>query len=509
MEIPFQFAIQYFVIIFFSYVIVIKLYKKTRNDRKLPPGPWKLPILGNLHQLMLIGSLPHHALQTLSRKHGPLMHINLGELPVIVVSSPEIAKLVTKTNDIAFADRVELMLAKIVLYNSTDIASAPYGDYWRLMRKLCVLEFLSQKKVRSFHSLMEGEVLRLVNSIRARGGMPINLTQQILSVECGIICRATVGRVCSAGDQEPLIAIIKEAVSIAAVFNVADLFPPIKFLHFLSAGSRRRLENMHVRVDRILEDIIQQHEEKRFSGNGDSMEEEEDIVDVFLRASEREDLQVPITRDNIKANIFEMFIAGIETSSLVIEWAMSEMMKNPRVLHKAQAEVRQILLQGKEKFLETDIQKLNYLKMVIKETLRLHPPGPLLCPRRCREESSKINGYDIPVSTIVMINVWAIGRDPEFWPEPERFEPERFQDATTDFHGNHFEFIPFGAGRRICPGIAFGLAGVELSLAHLLYHFEWKIPGGISPEEFDMTENFGASAGRKNNLLLIGEHYDS
>lgn len=203
----------------------------------------------------------------------------------------------------------------------------------------------------------------------------------------------------------------------------------------------------------------------------------------------------------------EMFIAGIETSSLVIEWAMSEMMKNPIILHKAQAEVRQAL-RGKTRILETEIQKLKYLKMVIKETLRLHPPGPLLCPRRCREQS-KINGYDIPVDTIVMINVWAIGRDPEYWKEPERFEPERFEDVDTDFKGNHFEFTPFGAGRRICPGIAFGIAGVELCLAHLLCRFDWEIPGGIGPnEEFDMTENFGASAGRKKNLCLIAKYYD-
>ncbi|KAK6158760.1 hypothetical protein DH2020_006074 [Rehmannia glutinosa] len=372
------------------------------------------------------------------------------------------------------------------------------------MRKLCVLEFLSHTKVRCFHNLMEDEVLRLVDYVRfSDQGLPINLTQKFLSVECGIICRATVGRVWK--DQESVIMIIKEDVSIAGVFNFADVFPSMKFLHFLSAGSRRRLEKMHQKIDCILEDIIRQHEEKRVHGN-ESMAEEEDILDVLLRVSENEDLQVPITRDNIKANIFEMFIAGIETSSLVIEWAMSEMMKNPRVLDKAQAEVRQVL-PGTKTFLESDIQKLSYLKMVIKETLRLHPPGPLLCPRRCREQS-KIDGYDIPVNTIVMINVWAIGRNPDYWQEPGKFEPERFEDVATDFNGKHFEFIPFGSGRRICLGIAFGIAGVEIFLAHLLYHFDWEIPDGIGPEEFDMTENFGASAGRKNNLCLIAKYCD-
>ncbi|KAL9177105.1 hypothetical protein ABFS82_01G036700 [Erythranthe guttata] len=432
-----------------------------------------------LHQL--IGSLPHHAFKTLAQKHGPLMQIKLGQLQMVVVSSPNLAKEVMKTKDASFADRVQLMLSKIVMYNCTDIASAPYGEYWRTVRKICVLEFLSHKKVRSFRSLMEEEVLRMAG---------------IRSMECRLICRAAVGRACK--DQDSLIRIINEAVSIAAVFNFADLFPSMKFLHFLSVGSRTRLEKMHKRVDSVLEDIIRQHEEKEVRGSSHELPtmEEEDILDVLLRANERTDLQVPITRDNIKANIFEMFIAGIETSSLVIEWGMSEMMKNPRILRKAQAEVRQFSLQENQTFLETDIH-----------SLKLHPPGPFLCPRSCREES-KIDGYDIPVNTIVMVNVWAIGRNPDYWKEPERFELERFEDVATDFNGNHFEFTPFGAGRRICPGIGFGMAGVELCLAHLLYRFDWKIPGGIGREEFDMAENFGASAGRKNNLCLIGEYYD-
>ncbi|KAL3650936.1 hypothetical protein CASFOL_007339 [Castilleja foliolosa] len=498
MNIHFQIT---FFLFFFSFFLLQK-WRKSRNHLKLPPGPWKLPIFGNLHQL--IGSLPHHALKNLSQKHGPLMHVKLGELQAVVVSSPRIAKEIAKTNDVAFCDRVELTLTKIVLYNSTGIASTSYGEYWRQMRKLWVLEFLCPKKVRSFRGLMEDEVSRMVDFIRSRdhrGGRElINLTQMILALEYKIICKVTVGRVWEDQDQESLIQVIKEAVSIAGVFNFAEVFPSMRLLHFLSAGSTRRLKNMHRKVDHILEDIIRKHEEKRVSGN----DEVEDIVDVFLRASERKDLQVPITRDNIKANILEMFIAGIETSSLVIEWAMSEMMKNPRALHKAQVEVRQIL-QDKQTFQENDIQNLSYLKMVIKETLRTHPPGPLLCPRRCRQQST-VDGYDIPVGTIVMINVWAIGRNPESWHDPEKFEPERFERVDVNYNGNYFEFIPFGAGRRICPGIAFGMAGVEIILARLLYHFDWDFPDGIGPEEFDMSENFGASAGRKNNLCLIAKY---
>ncbi|XP_051136969.1 premnaspirodiene oxygenase-like [Andrographis paniculata] len=485
----------------FYFFILYFLFRQfwTSDHHNLPPGPRKLPLIGNLHHLS--GALPHHALRALARKHGPLMSLKLGELRTVVVSSSQLAEQITRTNDAAFAGRVELMLPRIVLYNSSDMASAQYGEYWRTMRKLCILEFLNHRKIRGFFGLMQTEVLRMVDRLNAESsaGDPVNVTEKILSVECGIICRATVGRVWTKDQETSLIRIIKEAVAIAGVFNFVDVFPSMKLLHFVSVGSRRKLERMHERIDAVLEEIIEHHRDKKMCVNGDDVEE--DMIDIFLRARASKRLRIPITRDNIKANIFEMFIAGIETSSLVIEWGMSEMIKNPRVLRKAQQEVRRVL-DGKEIFEQMDIEKLSYLKTVIKETLRLHPPGPLLCPRRCREQS-RIDGYDIPVNTIVMINVWAIGRDPDIWLDPEKFIPERFEHADIDYKGNHFELIPFGAGRRICPGISFGIAGVELSLAHLLYHFDWGVPDDAPPEDLDMTENFGASAGRKNNLCLI------
>lgn len=180
---------------------------------------------------------------------------------------------------------------------------------------------------------------------------------------------------------------------------------------------------------------------------------------------------------------------------------MAEMLKNPGVMAKAQAEVRDIFSR-KRNVDETMIHELKFLKLVIKETLRLHPPIPLLVPRESREKC-EINGYDIPVKTRVIINAWAIARDPQQWTDAEIFNPERFQDSSIDYQGTNFEFIPFGAGRRMCPGILFGMASVELALAQLLYHFDWKLPNGAQLEELDMTEDFSASLRRKLNLHLI------
>ena len=195
-----------------------------------------------------------------------------------------------------------------------------------------------------------------------------------------------------------------------------------------------------------------------------------------------------------------MFTAGTDTSSAVLEWAMSELMKKPSVMKKAQDELR-TALKGKESICETDIQGLSYLKLVIKETLRLHPPVPLLLPRECRKEC-EIDGYTIPVGTKVMVNAWAIGRDPEQWIDADSFIPERFDGSSVDYIGANFEFIPFGAGRRMCAGISFGIASIELPLAQLLYHFDWTLPDGMKPEDLDMDETFGATTKRKNSLFL-------
>jgi cytochrome P450 len=196
-----------------------------------------------------------------------------------------------------------------------------------------------------------------------------------------------------------------------------------------------------------------------------------------------------------------MFTAGGETSSWTVVWAMSEMVKNPKVMEEAQSEVRRVF--DKKGFVdETEFHQLIYLKSVIKETLRLHPSLPLLLPRESRERC-KINGYEIPAKTRILVNAWAIGRDPRYWIEAESFKPERFANSLIDFNGTNFEYIPFGAGRRMCPGLAFGIPNVELPLAQLLYHFDWKLPNGMKNEELDMAESFGITVGRKHDLCLI------
>ena len=201
-----------------------------------------------------------------------------------------------------------------------------------------------------------------------------------------------------------------------------------------------------------------------------------------------------------------MFGAGTDTSYLVLEFAMAELMRKPQLMTKLQSEVRNGAPKGQELIEEENLAGMTYLKAVVKETLRLHPPAPLLLPHLAMADCD-INGYRIPAGTRVIINSWAIARDPGSWEKPEEFIPERFIEggaaAAVDLRGKDFQFVPFGAGRRICPGLNFGLATVEIMLANLAYCFDWELPAGMEREDIDMTEVFGLTVRRKEKLVLF------
>ncbi|KAG5628966.1 hypothetical protein H5410_000683 [Solanum commersonii] len=457
-----------------SLFLLIKWKNSNRKSKRLPPGPWKLPLIGSMFHLL--GGLPHQVLRDLAKKYGPIMHLQLGEVSLVVVTSPDMAKQVLKTHDLAFASRPKLLATETLFYKGSDIVFSPYGDYWRQIRKICLLELLSTKNVKSFNSIRQDEVLHMIEFFRSSSGETVNATKKFYQFASSMTCRSAFGKVLK--EQDELILLIKKASKFVEGFDVADIFPSLKFLHIV-----------------ILENIINEHK------NNGELGGEGNLVDTLLRLMKEGGFQFPITNDNIKAIIFDMFGAGTETSSTIIDWAMVEMMRNPNLLSKAQAEVRNAF-KGKETFDENDVEELKYLKLVVKESFRLHPPFPLLIPRDCREEVD-ISGYTIPLKTKVMVNTWAIGRDPKYWNDAESFKLERFEHNFMDFVGNNFEYLPFGSGRRNCPGISFGLANVYFPLAQLLYHFDWKLPSGIKPSDLDLTESAGIICARKSNLYLI------
>ncbi|CAN1169655.1 Desmethyl-deoxy-podophyllotoxin synthase [Linum perenne] len=324
------------------------------------------------------------------------------------------------------------------------------------MRKICTLELLSGSRVKMLRPVREEEIGEMVKSIR--GGIQgepsqtVNLSQTLISLGYAIISRAAFGYRMKKLEEEALLPVLTKIVV-----------------------------------------VIEHIEKRRARSKKDDDDEDEDLVDVLLSFTEN--------KVEIKAVILDIFLAGSDTSSTLVEWVMSELMKNPLVMQKAQKEVRQ-LFDEQGKVDESRLDELHYLQLIIKETFRLHPIAPLFLPRECRE-TVVVNGYLIPEKTRVTINAWAIGRDPRHWTNPDEFIPERFVDSSLDYKGHDFQFLPFGSGRRVCPGIQFGIAVVELLLANLLYHFDWKLPGEMKPRDLDMDEVFGSTVGRKNDLILV------
>ncbi|KAM0836445.1 hypothetical protein ACQ4PT_062325 [Festuca glaucescens] len=472
--------------------------RKCKPKKQLPPGPWTLPIIGSLHHVVSV--LPHRSMADLSRRHGPLMHLRLGEVPTLVVSNAEVAALVMKTNDLAFSGRPRSATQEIFGSRGRDIAFAPYGEPWRQMRKVCVMELLGSRQARRAEAIKAEEVGNLVRSIAAAAsaGATVNVSQMVTALSNDVVCRAVFGGKFTRQQQE-FICELHQAMELVAGFCLVDLFPSSRLARWLCNGERR-MRRSHGRIERIISDIIDERKADRAARGGDCCTDDEDLLGVLLKLQLEDSLEFPLTTEIIGAVLFDVFAGGTITTATILEWAMSELVNNPRAMAKAQLEIREVLGEDRAIITNGDIGELQYLRMVIKEAFRLHPPFPLV-PRRAREDCT-IMGYDMLKDTNILVNIFAISRDPRSWKNPEEFEPERFENNAMDYYGTYFELIPFGAGRQQCPGMLFSTSTVHITLANLLYHFDWMLPDGASLASFDMSEKFGLTVNRRNDLQL-------
>lgn len=432
-------------------------------------------------------------------KLGPIMLLQLGQVPALVVSSVDMAREILKTQDHIFSSRPSLKVPKTFLYEGRDVAFAPYGEYWRQARKMCVFHLLSPKMVQSYKLIREEEVALMIEAISrsCSSGTVLNMSEDLNCLAKNIISRTALGN-CPREEEwyNMFHAVIHECSKMMGAFHVADYFPSLSWLGRLT-GLDARVEKLFKKVDEILDAIVDDH----INRSTHDKHKTDNFIDILLSLEMEGNKCALFGKEDIKAIVEDLFGAGTESIFVTMEWVLADLIRNPEARKRLKDEIRGIV-GSKPMVKEEDLDEMSYLKAVIKESMRLHPPGPFLVPRELIEDT-KITGYFIPRRTRIFVNVWAIQRDPKIWEAPEEFRPERFMGSSVDFKGHDFQLIPFGAGRRICPGIGFAVPVLELAIANLMHRFDWKLPNGMKEEDMDMAEAFGLTMSKKSALQLV------
>ncbi|KAK4281837.1 hypothetical protein QN277_013285 [Acacia crassicarpa] len=480
-------------------LLFIILLRKPKGKAKLPPSPPGLPIIGHFH---LLGPLPHRAFHNISQRYGPLLRLTFGSKSCILVSSPHIARLCLKTNDACFLNHPSKTNLDYVTYDRSDIFMAPYGPFWKFMRKLFITQLLSPTTLHH-HSPVRAQELKLfLHGLLKRGGLgeEVNVGDEVSMLTYNIVTTMAFRKRCSDVKSEgsQVVQVVKELIELSGKFNLADMGWLFKKLDL--QGYRKVVTSVRSKYDVIIERIIREHEESRKDMQKEHAAER-DLLDILLDIYEDPNSEIRLTRENIKAFFLNIFGAGTDTSSLTVTWAMAELMNHPDIMAKARREIDSVV--GRERLVEeSDIAKLPYVESIVKETFRLHPTGTIISRQATQE--CEVNGYVIPEKMSVIVNVWSIGRDAQYWEHPLEFRPERFMneegESEMSLKAQNFELLVFGAGRRMCPGVSLATKVVPTTLAAMIQCFEWKLAHG---GEVDMEEKPGLGLPRANPLLSI------
>jgi len=419
------------------------------------------------------------------------MQLKLGSVRTIVVSSPELALgSVLKVHDLIFASRPDIAAPKII-FNDRDIAFAPYGDRWRHLKKVIMLELLTPKKLEASKHVRDEELSLLVHQIfeDCKDGKPVNMQRSLFSTSMNVVTRLLFRKRYFSTehtneDYEEFKDLNVKIMTLCGTFNISDYVPYLK--PFDVQGLVPQFNQTRLRFDRLFDKIIQVHlkEKKR-------PDESKDFLDVMLSLPGVDGVSDRIDDSTIRAVVNELLAVGTDTTSIAVEWALVQLLKHPDITKKAQHELDDVV--GHERVVdERDIPQLKYLQAVVTETLRLHPPAPLLLPHESTE-ACEVGGYHIPAKTRIFVNVWAVHRHPSAYENPLDFNPERFVGSGVDMKGTNFQLLPFGSGRRMCPGMDFSVLMVQIILARLLHSFNWTLPEGENPQDIDMQELFGGT----------------
>ncbi|KAM0937870.1 putative flavonoid 3'-monooxygenase [Dioscorea sansibarensis] len=494
------------------FIIFISISNKKNKDNKapLPPGPRGWPILGNLLQ---IGSKPHETLHTLSKIYGPLYRLRLGSVTFVVANSADVASQFLRTLDANFCNRPPFTIGEHMAYGYKSPGTMPYGPRWLMFRRLCNIHLFSNKALDGMRHVREDEVAMLARKfVQAKdtsiSGVGVEVGKELNACAANALTRALFRRRVFEEDNGPDVGefkkVLEEVLKVATGLNVEDFMPWLKALDV--RGFVSKLKRLHRWYDDTLTKIMEEHKtQPKIASEGEA--EGKDFLSVLLGLKEAdikdEETDNKLTDTDIKALLTDLFLGGTDTTSLMVESALVELIRHPDILAAAQKELDSIV--GRSRLVsELDLSNVPLLEAIIKETFRLHPPVPHLIPHTA-SEACEVAGYHVPKAAVLLVNVWTICRDPKIWSRPMEFDPSRFlpggKHAEVDVKGSHFELIPFGSGRRICIGMRLGLRMTTLLLASLVHGFDWALPDGLSPENLNMDVEYGLTLERSVPLV--------
>ncbi|KDP32014.1 hypothetical protein JCGZ_12475 [Jatropha curcas] len=476
-----HYTVLYFSSSFLLLFLVIKFCQSKVHRKNLPPSPPSFPIIGHLY---LLKPPMHRILHSLAQTYGPVIFLRFGSRPLIIVSSLSIAEECFTKNDIVFANRPRLLMAKHISYNYTTMTQAPYGDHWRNLRRVGAIEIFSAHRLNTLLSIRKDEIKRLIMKLSINSMQDfckVELKSMFQELTFNIMIRMVAGKryygddVSNEEEAREFRKLMKKVVAYAGASNPADFLP---ILNWIDGGYlRKRIKGFAKRFDNFFQGLIDEHRSKK--GN---LENKNTMIDHLLSLQESQPEYY--TDEIIKGLIQVMVFAGTDTSAVTLEWAMSYLLNHPSSLRKAREEID--IQMGKESLIdEPDLPKLLYLQNIISETLRLNPAAPLLVPHMSSEDC-KIGGYDVPRGTMLLVNAWAIHRDPKLWDDAMSFKPERFDKGEEEAK----KLVPFGLGRRSCPGAGLAQRVMGLTLGSLIQCFDWE---RVSDKEIDMAEGRGVT----------------
>ncbi|KAJ9553365.1 hypothetical protein OSB04_017410 [Centaurea solstitialis] len=471
----------------FFFLLLIKL-TFSKSIKNLPPSPPTMPIIGNLHQ---IGNKPHISITNFAKEFGPLISLRLGSQLLVVASSPDTAMEILKVQDRSFSSRFVPSTFRQSSVLPYSLVWADCDQTWRNLRTVCRTELFSAKAMET-HAWVRGEKISdMVEFLRNKQGEVVDVGELVFTtlfntLSCIIFGKDFVDSKYEHETHGGLKDALENILEYGGKVDLGDFFPMIQRLD-LQGIKKGGLKQIKI-VYSCWEDMIS----KRRSQIGSSAWSSDQADSLLDRLIEQGFSDVQINQF-----VGELYIAGTDTTSSTVGWAIAELLKHKEALSKVESEVLK-----KDMNFDKISEELPYLHACIKETLRLHPTGPFLLPHRA-QETCEVMGYTIPKDSQVFVNIWAIGRDPKIWDDPLSFKPERFLGSKIDFKGQNFEFTPFGSGRRMCPGLPLGLKSVELILASLVREFDWVLPNGDDPSKLDMNDKFGVTLQKEKPLKIV------